>query len=137
MTPDQFEARQFRSSDITPFAANMAFEIYKLKPEVRRLHKKNVQKRSTTSEGLIRLLVNEVPMAIPGCGADVEDPSTYFCEWSTFKQVLEQAGAGCDFAACCTTLGGNSTQPATPTPSPTSSPSGSAPVCLPVDPITA
>ncbi|KAG0051913.1 PHOsphatase [Gryganskiella cystojenkinii] len=131
MTNEQFEERQFRSSEISPFAANMAFEIFKPKPEIKRLSRKN--KRAASSEGLIRLLVNEKPMIIPGCGSgDEDDWNNYFCEWSTFKHVLEKAGAGCDFAACCISMGPGSNSTLTPAPGP-----GPAPICLAVEPITA
>jgi len=143
MTPEQFQARQFRASQISPFAANMAFEVYRPKPSIQRLDKKSITSPSssfsspsfsTSSVGLVRLLVNEEPKAIPGCGSEEEtEKAGYFCDWATFKQVLQEAGSGCDFESCCTTLDGNST---TPTSS-FSSPSDSAPVCLTVDPVQA
>ncbi|KAF9986574.1 PHOsphatase [Modicella reniformis] len=106
MTMEQYEQREFWTSKISPFAANMAFEVYRPKtrdvPKKRRLASKdgstgaNVQ--PDTPSGLIRLLVNEEPMLIPGCG------SAYFCEWATLKKILQQAGMKCDFDECCTSL---------------------------------
>lgn len=74
-------------------------------------------------------------MLLPGCG------SNYFCEWSTFKKVLQDAGAGCDFDACCASL----TKPASASASAPGSEVRAAflkafgkraePVCLPVVPI--
>lgn len=37
-------------------------------------------------------------MVLPGCGGE------YFCEWQTFKKVLQRAGSGCDFDGCCSAL---------------------------------
>ncbi|GJJ72426.1 multiple inositol-polyphosphate phosphatase / 2,3-bisphosphoglycerate 3-phosphatase [Entomortierella parvispora] len=142
MTPEQIQARQFRASQISPFAANIAFEVYRPKPSIRRLDKMSFTPVSSStfsstsaspSAGLVRLLVNEIPKAIPGCGTEEEaEKAGYFCDWATFKQLLEKAGSGCDFEACCTSLNGNSTAPDS---SSSSSTSGPAPVCLTVDPI--
>ncbi|KAF9351896.1 PHOsphatase [Mortierella sp. NVP85] len=127
MTSEQYEQREFWSSKLSPFAANMAFEIYRSKagdaPKKRRLTSEDMftEARSHSPIGLIRLLVNEEPMIIPGCG------STYFCDWATFKEILRQAGTGCDFDGCCTSL------------HPPSDVNGisNTPVCLTVDPVTA
>ncbi|KAG0272754.1 PHOsphatase, partial [Linnemannia exigua] len=108
MTPEQFENRVFKSSKFSPFAANMAFEVYRptsaSTPNKRRRLEYEAEAAAAaaagapSSGGLIRLLVNEVPVLIPGCG------EKYFCEWSTFKQVLEKNGSGCDFDGCCTSI---------------------------------
>ncbi|KAK3845493.1 MAG: histidine phosphatase superfamily [Linnemannia gamsii] len=122
MTPEQYENRAFKTSKFSPFAANIAFEVYRptsaSTPNKRRrlgYEAEAAAAGAPSSAGLIRLLVNEVPVLIPGCG------EKYFCEWSTFKQVLEKNGSGCDFDGCCTSI---STGPTPPQP-----------VCLSVDPI--
>jgi hypothetical protein len=138
MTSEQYEKREFHTSSFSPFSGNMAFEIYRptgasspKPPKLRR--RQDAGAAAVAPQGLIRLLVNEVPMLLPGCG------SNYFCEWSTFKKVLQNAGAGCDFDACCA----SSSKPAS-----ASAPDSEArdaflkafgkraePVCLPVEPI--
>ncbi|KAF8928267.1 PHOsphatase [Haplosporangium gracile] len=121
MTPEQYAEREFRTSKFSPFAANMAFEVYRptaaeTSPRTRKVRRRLEAEAATTPEdnstkpaprGLIRLLVNEEPLVLPGCGSD------YFCDWSTFKKVLQLAGTGCDFDSCCSTL----TKP-TPTTAP-------------------
>ncbi|KAG0219133.1 PHOsphatase [Mortierella sp. GBA43] len=124
MTLEQLEQREFWTSKISPFAANMAFEVYRPKTEdifKRRLVTEGeaTEASAHTPIGLIRLMVNEEPMVIPGCG------SAYFCEWATLKELLRQAGAGCDFDGCCTSL--NSFKGAEE--------DTTAPVCFPVEPI--
>ncbi|KAG0255683.1 PHOsphatase [Mortierella polycephala] len=83
MTAEQLAKREFRSSLFAQFASNIAFEVFRAK-------------KSSSSEpvGLIRLLVNEKPVLIPGC-------NTMLCEWSDFKRIITEAGAGCDFESCC------------------------------------
>ncbi|KAF9908932.1 PHOsphatase [Linnemannia zychae] len=108
MTAEQYENREFKTSSLSPFSANMAFEVYRptagTNPNKRRRLNDDATVASASADptaaprGLVRLLVNEVPMAIPGCDGKL------FCEWSTFKQVLEKAGSGCDFDGCCSTL---------------------------------
>ncbi|KAI7832311.1 histidine phosphatase superfamily [Gamsiella multidivaricata] len=106
MTAEEYEKREFRSSKISPFAANMAFEVYRPKPNStsgkRRLAYDDGSSyppmKSDTPRGLVRLLVNELPSVIPGCGSD------YFCEWATVKEIFQRAGAGCNFDGCCTSL---------------------------------
>ncbi|KAF9430468.1 PHOsphatase [Podila epigama] len=92
MTMDEYRHREFKSSEFSPFAANIAFEVYAPKVQRRR-----VQATKPHQEGLIRMLVNEKPMGIPTCDGKM------FCEWSKFKALLETAGAGkgCDFDGCC------------------------------------
>ncbi|KAG0300011.1 PHOsphatase [Dissophora globulifera] len=109
MTSEEYANREFQTSKFSSFAANIAFEVYRPKTMAgntqgkRRLLANGLGSLSnnpnTTPRGLVRLLVNEEPMLIPGCG------SNYFCEWSIFKDVLERAGAGCDFDSCCSSLG--------------------------------
>ncbi|KAG0375150.1 PHOsphatase [Mortierella sp. AD032] len=108
MTAEQYGNREFKTSKVSPFAANMAFEVYRptaaMTPNKRRRLGDDAgaaaapEGTTATPRGLIRLLVNEAPMLIPGCGGK------YFCEWPTFKKILEQAGSGCDFDGCCSTL---------------------------------
>ncbi|KAF9431366.1 PHOsphatase, partial [Entomortierella beljakovae] len=102
MTPEQYSQREFRTSKISPFAANIGFEVYhpKLKSDskMRIEYDKNQQEPLvgySTPKGLIRLLVNEVPTVIPGCGSE------YFCQWKTFKSILGRLGPGCNFDECC------------------------------------
>lgn len=126
MTQEEYEQREFWSSKLSPFAANIAFEVYRPKPEdtlkKRRLSTEDEFTeripRLDTPIGLVRLLVNEEPVAIPGCG------SAYFCEWATLKELLRQAGTGCDFDGCCTSLN----------PSEEADDRAKAPVCLAVEP---
>lgn len=95
MTAEQFAHREFRSSNFSPFASNMVFEVYQPKKRST-LKRRGASSSAVEPKGLVRLLVNERPFQIPGCDA-------MFCEWATFKAVLEKAGAGknCDFDKCC------------------------------------
>ncbi|KAF9102652.1 PHOsphatase [Mortierella sp. AM989] len=129
MTPEQYAQREFRSSKVSPFAANIAFEVFRPKHKNLR-NKKRVEYDENRQEsilkydapkGLVRLLVNEEPLLIPGCGSD------YFCEWATLKSILRHAGAGCDFDGCCASL----------VPSEVlSRVFESDPICLSVEPVT-
>ncbi|KAF9557115.1 PHOsphatase [Mortierella alpina] len=99
MTPEQYEEREFKTSDFSPFAANMAFEVYKPKAAKSSSRKWRLSDEKETpppsvSLGKVRMLVNEEPMILAGC-------RTEFCEWSMFKSILEDAGARCDFETCC------------------------------------
>ncbi|KAI1295968.1 PHOsphatase [Mortierella claussenii] len=154
MTPEQYANREFKTSKFSPFAANMAFEVYRPKiggtrrknrlasfdiemnnedhseqhassPQLPLFGMKSSTRVMDTPKGLVRLLVNEVPMLIPGCG------SNYFCKWSTFKNILLQAGAGCDFDGCCTSLG------PTAALAEVMQQEEKAPICLTVEPIVA
>ncbi|KAK3824234.1 MAG: histidine phosphatase superfamily [Linnemannia elongata] len=110
LTFEQYAEREFRTSKVSPFAANMAFEVFRpiaeTSPSIRKSRRRldteatSPVDNNTKSgpQGLIRLLVNEVPMVLPGCGGE------YFCEWQTFKKVLQRAGSGCDFDGCCSAL---------------------------------
>ncbi|KAF9214576.1 PHOsphatase [Podila verticillata] len=95
MTAEQFARREFRASNFAPFASNMVFEVYQPKRRST-LKRRGTSSSAVESKGLVRMLVNERPFQIPGC-------DTMFCEWATFKAVLEKAGAGknCDFDGCC------------------------------------
>ncbi|KAI1295973.1 PHOsphatase [Mortierella claussenii] len=95
-TAGQYAARQFRSTLFSPFAANMAFEVYKPKQPSENSQRRRIDRRAAPeAQGLVRLLVNEKPYPIPGCN------NALFCEWSVLKNVLAQRGADCDFEACC------------------------------------
>ncbi|CAO3563190.1 unnamed protein product [Mortierella alpina] len=101
MTPEQYEEREFKTSDLSPFAANMAFEVFrpkaaKSRPKKWRLSNEN-ESPSPPIQGKVRMLVNEEPMILPGC-------ETEFCDWTLFKSILEKAGARCDFETCCKSL---------------------------------
>ena len=39
------------------------------------------------------MVVNEIPVVIPGCG-------TEYCEWNKFKELLSD-NLGCDFEKIC------------------------------------
>ncbi|KAG0219136.1 histidine phosphatase superfamily [Mortierella sp. GBAus27b] len=101
MTEEQYAKREFRASVFSQFAANMAFEVYQPKNAGSSLARRHLERRAGATgtgevQGLIRLLVNEKPVAIPGCGT-----GSLFCEWSKFKSYMIQRGAGCDFVTCC------------------------------------
>ncbi|KAK3821465.1 MAG: histidine phosphatase superfamily [Benniella sp.] len=103
MTETQYANREFRGSRFSQFAANMAFEVYKPKSSGSNHQRRRLERRGDAGEtpepqGLVRLLVNEKPMALPGCG---NNNGSLFCEWSKFRSYLLQRGAGCDFEACC------------------------------------
>ncbi|CAG8452059.1 10843_t:CDS:2 [Paraglomus occultum] len=76
-TSNQISARQFRSSQIAPFAANFYFEIY----------------TCDSSSTMIRMLRNEVPTIIPGCGE-------LYCSWDVFKKTVRHS-IDCDFKRIC------------------------------------
>ncbi|KAG0034267.1 PHOsphatase [Podila clonocystis] len=97
MTAEQFARREFRSSNFAPFASNIIFEVYQSKKRASLKRRGDAPSGgSAESKGLVRMLVNEKPFQVPGC-------ETMFCDWATFKAVLEKAGAGknCDFDGCC------------------------------------
>lgn len=157
MTPKQYAEREFRTSKVSQFAANMVFEVYRPIAETSPSSARKLRRRLDTEatatgaridenniksipQGLIRMLVNEMPVVLPGCGSD------YFCGWSTFKKVLQRAGTGCDFDGCCSTL----TKPSPPSVSETEAQASAVnggsraqivlktprqPACLAVDPI--
>ncbi|KAF9944436.1 hypothetical protein BGZ65_012056, partial [Modicella reniformis] len=86
MTPEQYATRGFRTSIFSQLSANMALEVYR-----------PIDNISNEPRGLIRLLVNEIPVVIPGCGN-----GSIFCEFSEFKSHLIRRGIDkCDFNACC------------------------------------
>ncbi|KAG0346421.1 PHOsphatase [Podila humilis] len=102
MTAKELADREFKTSRFAPFAGNMVFEVYRPKRQGSSSLKRRADDTSTppqgspvvaaTPHGLVRMLVNERPMLIPGCNGRM------FCEWATFKGVLKKAGAGvaCD-----------------------------------------
>ncbi|KAG0032667.1 PHOsphatase [Podila clonocystis] len=97
MTAEQFARREFRASNFAPFASNIVFEMYQPKKRAGLKRRGDAPSGgSAESKGLVRMLVNEKPFQVPGCVA-------MFCDWATFKAVLEKAGAGknCDFDGCC------------------------------------
>ncbi|KAG0352558.1 PHOsphatase [Podila minutissima] len=100
MTAEQFARREFRASTFAPFASNMVFEVFQPKKRTaglkRRVDAPSGGSADAESKALVRMLVNEKPFQVPGCAA-------MFCDWPTFKTVLETAGAGknCDFDGCC------------------------------------
>ncbi|CAG8463121.1 18576_t:CDS:2 [Acaulospora morrowiae] len=76
----QSKSREFRTSNIAPFASNVYFEIYNC-----------TNKYETTI--YVQMLVNEKPVVIPGCGYT-------FCLWDRFKQLLGN-NIDCDFDRIC------------------------------------
>ncbi|KAG0085231.1 PHOsphatase [Podila epicladia] len=118
MTAEQFARREFRASTFAPFASN----IKRASSLKRRADGPSGGSANAESKGLVRMLVNEKPFQVPGCAA-------MFCDWLTFKAVLETAGAGknCDFDGCCANGSGGCDPP---------KPLGDAPAtCLPPVPI--
>jgi hypothetical protein len=83
---DEVSDRKYRSSEICPFAANAYFEIYKCASNENLIEKKE---KST----LVQLVINEVPVIIPGCDGT-------YCEWSKFKELLGD-NLDCDFKEIC------------------------------------
>ncbi|KAF9968152.1 PHOsphatase [Mortierella alpina] len=102
MTPEQYEEREFKTSDLSPFAANMAFEVFRPKAAKSSPRKWRLSDEDGLSpppiQGKVRMFVNEEPMILPGC-------ETELCDWVMFKSILERAGARCDFETCCSSLG--------------------------------
>ncbi|KAF9970013.1 hypothetical protein BGZ73_007410 [Actinomortierella ambigua] len=112
--------RAFRASVFSPFAANMILEVYRPLQEKplgdnREVDDKSLKKPRKYRGALVRLLVNEVPHAIPGCGntssnsnndgeshsaMDGHDASL-FCEWSILRAKLIARGADQGFEQCC------------------------------------
>ncbi|CAG8754980.1 9272_t:CDS:2, partial [Cetraspora pellucida] len=79
--PQQIASRKFRASRLTPFSANVYFEIYNCSTRY--------DADPVFGTILIRVMVNEQPSVIPKC------VYTY-CPWKTFKQLLGDA-INCDF----------------------------------------
>ncbi|ORX81301.1 phosphoglycerate mutase-like protein [Basidiobolus meristosporus CBS 931.73] len=76
--PKLLQERDFRTSELTPFSANVFFEIYQC-----------AQGGGTR----VRLLVNERPTQIPGC-------RELLCSWEEAKGLLKDS-IGCTMASFC------------------------------------
>ncbi len=83
----ELQNKMFISSKISPFQANLIFEVYKDK------------------ETELRLLVNEKVVKIPGCSQGKDD----LCSFETFQKQYASL-IGCNFDEICqnsfTTFGG-------------------------------
>ena len=77
---DILKSRSFKTGNFLTFASNVVLESYDC----------------STAGKRIRILVNEMPVDIPGC-----DSSGGICSWERFRVVMEKAGYGCDFNAIC------------------------------------
>ena len=76
--------RKFRSSHITPLAANLAFVLYAC-PGV---------KKSATNTYAVKLLVNEQEIVIPKCGKTV-------CAYNDVKEAYKSSYEDCNKDALC------------------------------------
>ncbi|KAJ1915010.1 hypothetical protein H4219_004532 [Mycoemilia scoparia] len=116
-TLDQIKNRVFRSSQVSPFAANFIFELYKRehgfidvaattkatsKPgaagDGRRMTGQN--KRSPVDSYYVRVLANEVPVVIPGCIKEGNSDLS-LCSWKTFVSIFEDVVNKCDLVKEC------------------------------------
>ncbi len=79
--------RKLRTSQMSPFAANIAFEIYTCSEDATK------PILSTNSVSKVRLLFNEKPMLIPGC-------NDLYCSWTRFQELLKDK-INCDFKQIC------------------------------------
>ncbi|RUS19848.1 histidine phosphatase superfamily [Endogone sp. FLAS-F59071] len=75
--------RKYRVSQMTPFAANIAFELL----------------RCSGSSYKIRMLLNERPVSIPGC-VSAGGGDGYACLWTTFKNLVSDK-VGCNWQKIC------------------------------------
>src|SRR5690242_10848788 len=73
------KSRSWRMSRISPFAANLAFHLY----------------RTFEGQFLVSILHNEVSVPIKFCSGQ------YFCPLETFRDHLLQFTAGCNLTEIC------------------------------------
>jgi hypothetical protein len=83
--------RGFRTSRITPFAANIHFELLRCGDNA-----PPPKYDASLDFYYVRMLLNEKVVRIPGCPADQD-----ICPWSQFQRVLLDRIGDCDFEAIC------------------------------------
>ncbi|RUP42768.1 histidine phosphatase superfamily [Jimgerdemannia flammicorona] len=76
--------RKYRTSQIVPFAANMVFEVL----------------NCSNAGYKIRMMINERPVAIPGCVGGESAKDAHACPWETFRKLVSSK-VGCDFQKVC------------------------------------
>jgi len=94
-TPDEIENRNFRTSIISPFAANVLFSLY----------------QCAAGEFKVKLLHNEAEYVIPGC-------DSMYCSYTQFKSVFAEALAFNFTQTCAIPSTNNNVVTPTPTPPP-------------------
>ncbi|KAJ3078508.1 PHOsphatase, partial [Quaeritorhiza haematococci] len=130
-THEEIASRKFRMSSVSPMAGNIFFELYSCddtsppaphhnqhytykKPHYHHTHvtDPNWSWPDPPSTYKIRLLVNEKPVAIPGCSGRDDDANAtisnnaaadsdrYLCRLDTFVNLLKPH-LGCDFPGLC------------------------------------
>ena len=88
---EQMSNRTFKTSHIIPYGGNLVFIVYACDSTA------NVDSTNATlrdREYYIKLLVNEVPVTIPGCGSDT-------CLYSTVRNMYKDHIDNCDIKALC------------------------------------
>ncbi|KAI9592632.1 histidine phosphatase superfamily [Syncephalis fuscata] len=87
-TPTFDQHRAFRTSRISPFAANIHFELLKCT---------SGNNNDKDAQGyFVRMLHNERPVQIPGCPAD-----NILCPWKQFYKVAQMRIGHCDMNEIC------------------------------------
>jgi multiple inositol-polyphosphate phosphatase/2,3-bisphosphoglycerate 3-phosphatase len=76
----QINGRKWRTSDISPFAANVAFVLYNCS--------------SNPEKYRVKLIHNENEVQIPGC-------SDMYCPWNQVKTIYQNSVNTCDFDSIC------------------------------------
>jgi len=74
--------RKWRSSVISPFAANVAFSLYRC------------ETAQPEPQWLVRTMINEVEIKMPGCGGSI------YCPYEQFIAQYEHA-LTCNYCAIC------------------------------------
>ncbi|KAL8592670.1 hypothetical protein ACOMHN_037610 [Nucella lapillus] len=89
----QVGERQFRTSLILPFGANLQFVLYECEPEEQYL-KPEEEVSEHIPEYYLKLLVNEKVHKFPGCEQEM-------CPYTTVREKLKGQVDGCNFVQAC------------------------------------
>ncbi|KAJ1671315.1 hypothetical protein EV182_007702, partial [Spiromyces aspiralis] len=92
---DRIKNRNFSSGRISPFAANLALELYK-DETLATAHSSSNGDTHPLAPYFVRVLVNEAPVVVSGCGPS---QSTY-CPWETFSSLFDHV-RNCSLAERC------------------------------------
>ena len=88
---DQMSTRYFKTSKTNPYGGNLVFIVYAC-DSTANLDSTNATLRDR--EYYIKLLVNEAPVTIPGCGSNT-------CLYSTVRNMYKDHIDNCNIRALC------------------------------------
>ena len=83
---NEMKNRKFRASKISPFAANVAFILYKCDT--------NKSKKDLSESFKVKLLVNEKPARFPFCNTDL-------CPYNLLREKYSPYVNSCDLTTLC------------------------------------